>query len=259
MLDTQKMSAKALKEHMLGVPFEEYSDYVEVLNKDTRKAVLAISNQYAKKIKAHDDELNRIHGLWQFEDDLASDYVWVAGIDEAGRGPLAGPVVAAAVILPKHIELLGVNDSKKIPEAKREYLFDEIKKQAISVGVGIVDNDVIDDINILNATKLAMKMAVEQLEPQPEILLIDAVQLADISIKQESIIKGDAKSISIAAASIIAKVTRDRMIKEYDEKYPQYGFASHKGYGTKQHTDAIRAYGPTEFHRKTFISSFVTK
>ncbi len=129
MLDTQKMSAKALKEHMQGVPFEEYSDYVELLNKDTRKAVLTIANQYAKKIKAHDDELKRIQGLWQFEDGLASDYAWVAGIDEAGRGPLAGPVVAAAVILPKHIELLGVNDSKKIPEAKRECLFDEIKSR----------------------------------------------------------------------------------------------------------------------------------
>lgn len=257
LIELSGMSAKAIKEYMKSVNMEDYSKYIEHLQADSRKAVQAIGKQYQKKLDAHVQELERIRGLWQFEEALASDYVYVAGIDEAGRGPLAGPVVAAAVILPKHLEILGVNDSKKLSEPKREALYDLIKENALAVGVGIVDNHTIDEINILNATKLAMKQAVEALEPQPEMLLIDAVVLADISIKQESIIKGDAKSISIAAASIIAKVTRDRMIKAYDEKYPEYGFASHKGYGTKQHTEAIRKYGPLDIHRKTFIKTLI--
>lgn len=181
----------------------------------------------------------------------------VAGMDEAGRGPLAGPVVAAAVILDPDNPIYGVDDSKKLSPQKRAALKAEIEEKAISVGVGIVDVETIDSINILEATKLAMKKAVAALDPQPELLLIDAVQLKDLPIAQQPIIKGDALSVSIAAASIIAKETRDEMLKAYDELYPEYGFASHKGYGTKQHMDAIRNLGPLPIHRKTFIKNIV--
>lgn len=183
--------------------------------------------------------------------------VLVAGMDEAGRGPLAGPVVAAAVILDPENPVYGVDDSKKLSPKKRAALKAEIEEKAISVGVGIVDVETIDSINILEATKLAMKKAVTALDPQPQQLLIDAVQLKDLPIPQQPIIKGDALSVSIAAASIIAKETRDEMLKAYDELYPEYGFASHKGYGTKQHMDAIRTYGPLPIHRKTFIKNIV--
>jgi len=181
----------------------------------------------------------------------------VAGMDEAGRGPLAGPVVAAAVILDPEKPIYGVDDSKKLSPKKRAALKAEIEEKAISVGIGIVDVETIDTINILEATKLAMKKAVAALDPQPQQLLIDAVQLKDLPIPQQPIIKGDALSVSIAAASIIAKETRDEMLKAYDELYPEYGFASHKGYGTKQHMDAIRTYGPLPIHRKTFIKNIV--
>ena len=183
--------------------------------------------------------------------------VLVAGMDEAGRGPLAGPVVAAAVILDPENPVYGVDDSKKLSPKKRAALKAEIEEKAISVGVGIVDVETIDSINILEATKLAMKKAVAALDPQPQQLLIDAVQLKDLPIPQQPISKGDALSVSIAAASIIAKETRDEMLKAYDELYPEYGFASHKGYGTKQHMDAIRTYGPLPIHRKTFIKNIV--
>lgn len=183
--------------------------------------------------------------------------VLVAGMDEAGRGPLAGPVVAAAVILDPENPIYGVDDSKKLSPKKRAVLKAEIEEKAISVGVGIVDVETIDSINILEATKLAMKKAVAALDLQPELLLIDAVQLKDLPIAQQPIIKGDALSVSIAAASIIAKETRDEMLKAYDELYPEYGFASHKGYGTKQHMDAIRNLGPLPIHRKTFIKNIV--
>ena len=183
--------------------------------------------------------------------------VLVAGMDEAGRGPLAGPVVAAAVILNPENPISGGDDSKKLSPQKRAALKAEIEEKAISVGVGVVDVETIDSINILEATKLAMKKAVAALDPQPELLLIDAVQLKDLPIAQQPIIKGDALSVSIAAASIIAKETRDEMLKAYDELYPEYGFASHKGYGTKQHMDAIRNLGPLPIHRKTFIKNIV--
>ena len=196
--------------------------------------------------------------MWQIEEKYyAQDIRLICGVDEAGRGPLAGPVVAAAVILDPENPVYGVDDSKKLSPKKRAALKAEIEEKAISVGVGIVDVETIDSINILEATKLAMKKAVTALDPQPQQLLIDAVQLKDLPIPQQPIIKGDALSVSIAAASIIAKETRDEMLKAYDELYPEYGFASHKGYGTKQHMDAIRTYGPLPIHRKTFIKNIV--
>ena len=185
-------------------------------------------------------------------------YKCICGIDEAGRGPLAGPVVAGAVILPEGCLLEGVNDSKKISEKKREKLYDVITENALAWAVGVVDNNVIDEINILNATRRAMKMAIEGLKIKPDFILIDAEKKVDTDgIPYLPIIKGDALSISIAAASIVAKVTRDRMMREYDEIFPMYGFAKHKGYGTKAHVEAIGKYGLCMIRRKSFTEHFV--
>lgn len=205
-----------------------------------------------------DEEIERLKKMLKIEDSLYSEgYEYICGIDEAGRGPLCGPVVAAAVILPKDKYIEGVNDSKKLSPKKREKLYDDIKKEAISVGIGIVDVDIIEEINILNATKLAMIKAVKDLKIKPDYLLIDGNQLIDIDIEKQTVVSGDAKSESIAAASIIAKVTRDRMLVNFDKLYPEYGFAKHKGYGTKMHIEAIKKYGLTPIHRKSFCKKFV--
>lgn len=205
-----------------------------------------------------DEEIERLKEMLKIEDSLYSEgYEYICGIDEAGRGPLCGPVVAAAVILPKDKYIEGVNDSKKISPKKREKLYDDIKKEAISVGIGIVDVDIIEEINILNATKLAMIKAIKDLKIKPDYLLIDGNQLIDIDIEKQTVVSGDAKSESIAAASIIAKVTRDRMLINFDKLYPEYGFAKHKGYGTKIHIEAIKKYGLTPIHRKSFCKKFV--
>ena len=188
----------------------------------------------------------------EFENELYNNEInFIAGIDEVGRGPLVGPVVTAAVILPKDFYDERINDSKKLTEKKRELLYDVIMENALSVGIGISSPEVIDEINILNATKKAMIEAINNLSIKPEHLLIDAVKL-DIDIPQTSIIKGDAKSQSIASASIIAKATRDRMMVELDKKYPMYDFKHNKGYGTKKHIEALYKYGPLKEHRKSF-------
>ncbi len=184
-------------------------------------------------------------------------YGTVCGIDEAGRGPLCGPVVAAAVILPDEYNILYINDSKKLSETKREEVYKEIDKYAIAYGVGIVSPERIDEINILQATYEAMRTAIHKLSVKPDILLNDAVTIPMVDIKQVPIIKGDAKSQSIAAASIVAKVTRDHLMEEYDKLYPEYGFAKHKGYGTAAHIKAIKEYGPCPIHRRTFIKNFI--
>lgn len=209
-----------------------------------------------KQLEKLEKERARIETLKEYERKY-SEYEYICGIDEAGRGPLAGPVVAGAVILDKNTEILYLNDSKKLSEKKRESLYDEIMEKAIAVGVGIVDEKVIDEINILQATYKAMRMAIANLSVKPQVLLNDAVIIPEVDIPQEKIIKGDAKSVSIAAASIIAKVTRDRIMVEYDENYPEYGFASHKGYGTKAHIDIIKEIGPCPIHRRSFIKNFV--
>ena len=190
-------------------------------------------------------------------DDQYEDCKFICGIDEAGRGPLAGPVVAGAVILPSDCEILFLNDSKKLSAAKREELYDEIMEKAVAVGVGMASPARIDEINILQATYEAMRTAVSELGVEPDILLNDAVTIPEITIPQVPIIKGDAKSVSIAAASIIAKVTRDRLMVQYEEVLPGYGFAKHKGYGSKEHIEAIRRLGPTPIHRRTFIKNFI--
>ena len=200
----------------------------------------------------------RLEGMREFENKY-SDLTYVAGIDEAGRGPLAGPVVAAAVILPKDIFLPFLNDSKKVTEKRRDVLFDEIKQNAIAYGIGIASNTLIDEINILQASYEAMREAVNALEKTPDVLLVDAVHIPDINIKQVGIVKGDAKSVNIAAASILAKVTRDRLMAEYDKIYPEYGFASNKGYGTATHIAALKEIGPCAIHRKSFIGNFVSE
>lgn len=184
-------------------------------------------------------------------------YGTICGIDEAGRGPLCGPVVAAAVILPDEYNVLYINDSKKLSETKREEVYKEIDKYAVAYGVGIVSPERIDEINILQATYEAMRTAIHKLSVKPDILLNDAVTIPMVDIKQVPIIKGDAKSQSIAAASIVAKVTRDHLMEEYDKLYPEYGFAKHKGYGTAAHIKAIKEYGPCPIHRRTFIKNFI--
>ena len=205
-----------------------------------------------------EEELERLKNMLLIEESLYDEgYEYICGVDEAGRGPLCGPVVAAAVILPKHGCIEGVNDSKKISEKKREKLYDDIMKGAIAVGIGVSDVDVIEKVNILNATKIAMKKAVESLSIKPDYVLIDGNQKIDIDILQETVVSGDAKSESIASASIIAKVTRDRMLRKFDEMYPEYGFAKHKGYGTKAHIEAIKKYGLTPIHRKSFCTKFI--
>lgn len=183
---------------------------------------------------------------------------YIAGIDEAGRGPLAGPVVVACVILPENSMIEGVNDSKKVSESKREKLYDLITQEAISYGIGIIYQEEIDEINILQATKKAVTEAIKQMKTKPNIIMVDALNGIDtMGIPYKSIIKGDAKCYSIAAASIIAKVTRDRIMREWDKVYPEYGFASHKGYGTAKHIAAIKEFGPCPIHRRSFITKFI--
>lgn len=201
-------------------------------------------------------ELERLSLMREFERQYEG-CAFICGIDEAGRGPLAGPVAAGAAILPKDCQILYLNDSKKLSESRREELFLEIKEKAIAWSVGIVGPERIDEINILQATYEAMRQAISKLDPAPQVLLNDAVTIPGISIPQVPIIKGDAKSVSIAAASILAKVTRDHMMEEYDKEYPEYGFAKHKGYGTPAHIAALKEFGPTPIHRRTFITKFV--
>ncbi len=205
-------------------------------------------------------EEERLINLKQMEKELyQKGFQRIAGIDEAGRGPLAGPVVVAGVIMPKDSMIEGVNDSKKVSEKKREKLYDLIIEEAISYSVAVIGQDCIDDINILNATKQGLTTVVEELDVKPDLILVDALTHIDTKgIPYDSIIKGDAKCYSIAAASILAKVTRDRIMKQWDEIYPQYGFAKHKGYGTAAHITAIKEYGLCPIHRKSFTKNFVS-
>lgn len=204
-------------------------------------------------------EEERLKKLKEIENDLhKKEFKNICGIDEAGRGPLAGPVVVAGVIMPENSMIEGVNDSKKVSEKKREMLYDKILEEAISYSVSIIGQDVIDDINILNATKMGLTKVVEEQKIKPDLIIVDALNHIDTKgIPYDSIIKGDAKCYSIAAASIIAKVTRDRIMRQWDEIYPQYGFSKHKGYGTKMHIEAIKEYGLCPIHRKSFTKHFV--
>lgn len=222
------------------------------LEQDSRSGVIQAIAKRKKEIQKRLDEDERLEGMLAYEKECyARGMELIAGVDEVGRGPLAGPVVAAAVILPKACKIPGLNDSKKIPKAKHKEIYEAVLQNAIAIGVGVKDNHVIDQVNIYEATKLAMMEAIGQLEPQPQHLLIDAMKL-DLPISQTSIIKGDANSLSIAAASIVAKVTRDQMMEEFDKEYPGYDFAKNAGYGTTNHLAGLHRLGVTPIHRRSF-------
>ena len=239
------------------VPIEGLPDFIEEYISDGRPGVSKIIGVAQKRMEKLRVEKERIEKLKEYENQYWDTVSYIGGIDEVGRGPLAGPVVTACVVLPKDCSILYINDSKKLSAAKREELYDIIMKEAVSVGIGVVSEKRIDEINILQATYEAMRQAIAESTVEPEILLNDAVTIPGINIKQVPIIKGDAKSISIGAASIIAKVTRDRMMVEYDKIYPMYHFASNKGYGSAEHIAALKEYGPCPIHRRSFIGNFV--
>lgn len=233
-------------------------DFIARFEKDERSGVQQLVQRARKRLDALEKERERLMAMHQYEEQY-KDCQAICGIDEAGRGPLAGPVVAAAVILPKDCEILYLNDSKQLSAKKRELLYDEIMEKAVSVGVGYATPQRIDEINILQATYEAMRQAVNKLSVCPDILLNDAVRIPGLSMQQVPIVKGDAKSVSIAAASIIAKVTRDRLMMEYDKAMPQYHFAANKGYGSAEHIEALAVYGASPIHRRSFITHFKVK
>ncbi len=236
---------------------QELSELLRIYGNDSRSGVQKLVLSGNKKLQDLEAERERVRKMRFYEDQYA-DLPYICGIDEVGRGPLAGPVAAGAVILPRDVEILYLNDSKKLSEKKREELYDVIMEKAISAKVSFRDEKRIDEINILQADYEAMAEAVESLSVQPSLLLLDAVHVPQLErYKQVSIIKGDAKSVSIAAASIIAKVSRDRYMMEMDKLYPEYGFAQNKGYGSAQHIAAIRKYGPCPIHRRSFIGNFI--
>ena len=222
------------------------------LEKDDRSGVIQAVAKRKREIQKCLEEDARLEGMLAYEKELYGQGIQlIAGVDEVGRGPLAGPVVAAAVILPKGCKISGLNDSKKIPKSKHKEIYEAVLEHAIAIGIGVKDNHVIDQVNIYEATKLSMMEAISQLDPQPQHLLIDAMKL-DLPISQTSIIKGDANSLSIAAASIVAKVTRDQMMETYDQEYPGYDFAQNAGYGTAKHLAGLQKLGITPIHRRSF-------
>lgn len=223
---------------------------------DSRSGVKQIVNKHIKRKEDRRKEIERMNNMKVYEKKYRK-YTYIGGVDEVGRGPLAGPVCAVCVILPKDCNILYINDSKKLSEKMRESLYDEIIEKAISFGVGSSNASRIDEINILKATYEAMNNAIVDVDPQPNLLLVDAETIPNLYIEQVPIVKGDSKSISIAAASIVAKVIRDRLMVAYDKVFPQYNFASNKGYGSKEHIEAIKKYGPCSIHRKSFIKKII--
>ena len=245
-----------IKSQLAEMRDEELTQFLQTYESDPRQGVQKLVESAKKRLDKYQKELERIENLKKYEKEYAN-YRFICGIDEVGRGPLAGPVCAGAVILPKDCHILRINDSKKLSEKVREELYDEITDQALAWAVGFASHERIDEINILQATYEAMRQAIGKLNPRPDLLLNDAVTIPGVDIRQVPIIKGDAKSISIGAASIVAKVTRDRLMVQYDEMYPGYGFASNKGYGSAEHIKALQELGPTPIHRRTFISHFI--
>ena len=251
---------KEIKEELAKIR-ELESPFFKEFEKDSRSGVQKEIEKRKKAIQAEMDENLRLEAMLRYEKELYVQGIkLIAGVDEVGRGPLAGPVVAAAVILPQNCKIKGLNDSKKIPKKKHEDIFQAVKEKALAIGIGIMDNHVIDQVNIYEATKLAMKEAIAQLQLKPEHLLVDAMEL-DLPISQTSIVKGDANSLSIAAASIVAKVTRDKIMANYDQEFPGYDFSQNAGYGTAKHLEGIAKLGITPIHRTSFepIKSLVTK
>lgn len=230
--------------------------FIGEFESDERSGVQSLIKKAKKRLEDLEKEKKRMYEMFSFERKYA-EYEYICGVDEVGCGPLAGPVVAAAVILPKDCDILYLNDSKKLAENKREEIFDEIMEKAVSVGIGFASPERIDEINIRQADFEAMRMALSKLSIEPDFIMVDGYPIGGVDKKQISIVKGDAKSASIAAASIIAKVTRDRLMNDYDKVFPGYGFASNKGYGSAEHIKAIKELGATPIHRKTFIKNFV--
>lgn len=249
-------TVKEITEEFEAVPCGEREELYRLYQDDPRSGVQKLLERYRKKDEALEKEKLRMDEMLRYERKY-SHVGYLCGIDEAGRGPLAGPVVAGAVILPPEKKILYLNDSKKLSPAKREELYDVIMKEALAVGVGIAGPARIDEINILQATYEAMRQAIGNLSVKPQLLLNDAVTIPGVDTPQVPIIKGDAKSASIAAASIIAKVTRDRLMQDYDKALPEYGFASNKGYGSAEHIAALKKYGPSPIHRRSFITHFI--
>lgn len=247
----QQLSIKEIEKN-LALKAEISDEELHNLKQDERKGVQHLIKRWERRRQQRLQQLDRFTEMSKFENHLYQQgYHYIAGVDEAGRGPLAGPVVAGAVVLPKDCKLIGLNDSKQLSESKRHDLYYKISEVAIAVGVGIVSPEDIDRMNIYQASKYAMELAINQLKTNPDYLLIDAMKVSH-SIPQQSLIKGDARSISIAAGSIIAKVTRDNIMREYDHQYPEYGFAQHMGYPTKIHIEALERYGPCPIHRQSF-------
>ena len=256
-MEQEKQRAiKQIKEQFQALTEEELPAFLAQYAADSRNGVIRLCEAATKRYERYQKEVERIEELCEYEKQYA-EYEYLCGIDEVGRGPLAGPVLAGAVILPKGCRILYINDSKQLSAAKREALYEKIMEQAVSVGIGIASPERIDEINILQATYEAMRQAIAKLTPQPGLLLNDAVTIPQVSIPQIPIIKGDAKSISIGAASIVAKVTRDRMMEEYDSQYPGYGFAKNKGYGSEGHIQALKTMGPAPIHRKSFLQNIL--
>ncbi|MBR2948442.1 MAG: ribonuclease HII [Lachnospiraceae bacterium] len=245
-----------IKERFAKASEAELAVLIEEYKEDARSSVQAEIKRAVKRIEALEKEKARIWQMKAYEREYEG-MGYVCGIDEVGRGPLAGPVVACAVILPRDCQILYLNDSKQLSEKKREELYEIIMKEAVAVGIGCRSPERIDEINILQATYEAMRDAVCQLSVKPDVLLNDAVRIPQLDFFQVPIIKGDAKSVSIAAASIVAKVTRDRLMVQYDEIYPEYGFAGNKGYGAAVHLEALKKYGPTPIHRRSFIKNLI--
>ena len=242
---------KEVKERLAMIDELDHPLFEELIL-DGRAGVQAAISKRKRELQKQVDEDLRLEGMLAYEKELYTQGIdLIAGVDEVGRGPLAGPVVAAAVILPKACKIPGLNDSKKIPKSKHKEIYEAVLQKAIAIGIGVKDNQVIDQVNIYEATKLAMMEAIGQLEPQPQHLLIDAMKL-DLPIPQTSIIKGDANSLSIAAASIVAKVTRDQMMEEFDCEYPGYDFTQNAGYGTANHLAGLHKLGVTPIHRRSF-------
>ncbi|MEE5989786.1 MAG: ribonuclease HII [Lachnospiraceae bacterium] len=251
-----KMTITEIKKEFDILSDSDPESFIRRFESDERTQVKNLVARAEKKIAALEKEKARMIKMFEFERRY-SDYSYICGIDEVGRGPLAGPVVAGAVILPKDCDILYLNDSKQLSEKKREELYSVIMEKAVSVGLGFSSHELIDEINILQATYAAMREAVSKLDPAPDLLLNDAVKIPELTMAQVPIIKGDTLSASISAASIVAKVTRDRMMVKYDEIYPEYGFAKNKGYGSSEHIEALKKYGPTPIHRRSFIKNFV--
>lgn len=252
--DLNKKTIAQVKLEFMQSDLTDISHLLDNYRSDERSGVVNICKQYKAKIDAHKKEIERTESMKHYER-IYKDYTYICGIDEVGRGPLAGPVVACAVILPKDCDILYIDDSKKLSVNKREELYDKILRSALSYGIGSIPANRIDEINILEATFEAMRDAIYKLKYEPDILLNDAVTIPNISIRQIPIVKGDAKSISIAAASILAKVTRDRLMVAYDKVFPGYGFADNKGYGSASHIEAIKRLGPCPIHRRSFIKN----